>query len=72
MYIYEGHMGGFYQSDESIPYEYLYCDSCGDSDYLLGEANTREELNNLFTDTMREVYLSEYLESVVDELFPKL
>jgi len=69
MYIYESHMGGFYKSDELIPYEHLYCDSCGDSDYLLGEANTKEELRSLFTETIREIFLSEYLDSIIEEFF---
>mgnify|MGYP002677881588 CR=1 FL=1 len=36
MYIYESHLGGFYESDEDIPFEELYCDECGDSDTLIG------------------------------------
>lgn len=36
MYIYESHLGGFYESDEDIPFEELYCEECGDSDTLIG------------------------------------
>lgn len=43
MYIYESHMGGLYTSDEPLDYEYLYCEECGDSDSLIGYADTKEE-----------------------------
>ena len=46
MYIYEGHMGGLYTSDEPLDYEDLYCDQCGDSDWLIGYAETKEEAWN--------------------------
>ncbi|MDB2010660.1 hypothetical protein [[Clostridium] symbiosum] len=50
MYIYEGHMGSLYVSDKPLDYEDTYCEICGDSDYLLGQANTREEAWNLLKD----------------------
>ncbi len=37
MYVYESHLGGVYLSDEIIPFDALYCETCGDSDELLGE-----------------------------------
>ena len=43
MYIYESHMGGLYTSDYPLDYEQTYCETCGDSDFLLGYAETREE-----------------------------
>lgn len=43
MYIYEGHTGSLYTSDEVLDYEDTYCETCGDSDWLIGYANTREE-----------------------------
>ena len=43
MYVYEGHMGSLYISDEVLDYEDLHCDQCGDSDWLVGYADTREE-----------------------------
>jgi hypothetical protein len=43
MYIYESHLGGFYASDEVIDPETLYCETCGDSDDLLGEFETAED-----------------------------
>ena len=50
MYIYESHMGGLYTSDEPLDYEDLYCEECGDSDWLVGYAETREDAWNLFKD----------------------
>lgn len=43
IYIYEGHMGNLYTSDEPLDYDELYCEQCGDSDWLLGYAETKEE-----------------------------
>lgn len=37
MYVYESHLSGVYLSDEIIPFDALYCETCGDSDRLLGE-----------------------------------
>ena len=50
MYIYESHMGGLYTSDDPLDYEDLYCEECGDSDRLIGYAETREDAWNLFKD----------------------
>lgn len=43
MYIYEGHMGSLYTSDCELDYEALYCEQCGDSNWLIGQADTRNE-----------------------------
>lgn len=50
MYIYEGHMGSLFTSIEEIDPELLYCETCGDSDWLLGEADTREEAWEILKD----------------------
>ena len=47
MYIYENHMGGLYVSEEPLENEDLYCEQCGDSDFLIGYADTKEEAWNL-------------------------
>ena len=49
MYIYENHLGGLYTTDEELSFEELYCEVCGDSDYLLGYAETREEAKKILT-----------------------
>lgn len=40
-------MGSLYTSDEKLDYEDTYCETCGDSDWLIGYVNTREEAWNL-------------------------
>ena len=43
MYIYEGHLGCLYTSDEYLDYDDLFCEQCGESDWLIGYATTKEE-----------------------------
>ena len=50
MYIYQGHLGSLYTSDECLDYDDLYCEQCGDSDWLIGYAATKEEAWDLLTD----------------------
>lgn len=50
MYIYQSHMGGLYTSDDELDYEQTYCETCGDSDWLIGYAETREDAWNLLKD----------------------
>ena len=47
MYIYEGHLGGLYTTEEPLEYEDLYCEECEDSDTLIGYAETKEEAWNV-------------------------
>ena len=49
-YLYENHMGGIYTSDEKLDYDYLYCEQCGDSDWLYGSFETFKEFWKLFKD----------------------
>ena len=48
MFIYESHMGGLFASETEYDEDSLYCDTCGDSDMLIGEANNKEELLRYF------------------------
>jgi len=48
MFIYESHMGGFFTSDHQLSFDEIYCEQCGDSDHLIGEANTAEDAWKLF------------------------
>lgn len=50
MYIYEDHMGGLYVSDRELSYEERHCEQCGDTDWLIGYATTKEEAWNLLKD----------------------
>ena len=66
MYIYESHMGGFYTS---VDYQMdTYCDSCGDSDSFISEANTQAEAKE-FLDAyiFRECYTDEYIKEFIEE-----
>ena len=47
MYIYEDHLGGLYTSDRALSYEERHCEQCGDTDWLVGYATTKEEAWNL-------------------------
>ena len=50
MYIYESHMGGIYVEERVLDYEETYCETCGDSDWLIGSAATRKSAWNLLKD----------------------
>lgn len=50
MYIYEGHLGSLYVTDHKLDYEETYCGQCGDSDYLIGYAETKEEAWSILKD----------------------
>jgi len=63
MYIYENHLGGLYATEDLLDYENLHCETCGDSDTLLGKANTREEfLSMIDIEGWNEKYLKEFLD----------
>lgn len=68
MYIYESHMGGFYATTEELDYEWLYCETCGDSDRYIGVANSRKEARRLLKGFYTEAYglkqIKEFIKSV--------
>lgn len=43
-------MGSLFTTDELLSYEECYCETCGDSDWLIGEADTRKEAWELLKD----------------------
>ena len=49
-YLYESHLGGIYITDEEQDFENLYCEQCGDSDWLIGSFETIEDFWNLVKD----------------------
>lgn len=72
MYIYESHMGGLFTSDEEIDDDFLYCDQCGDWDWLIGYATTKEEAFNLLKDYYNwdddgDEYIQEFINSNWDD-----
>lgn len=50
MYIYAGHMGSLFVSLWKLDSDECYCETCGDSDELIGYAETKEEAWNLLKD----------------------
>lgn len=42
MYIYESHTGGLYTTDHELSYKARYCETCNDSDFIIGCAETRK------------------------------
>ena len=49
-YLYQGHIGGLYTSDEQLDYDRLYCEQCGDSDWFLGAFETLKDFWELIKD----------------------
>lgn len=73
MYLYESHLGGLYITEDIRSYDELYCETCGDSDWELGEFETLEEFWNLISD---EVSIDgsgglslQYIFPIIDNLF---
>lgn len=50
MYLYESHLGGYYISEDEIPYEDLYCETCGDSDQYLCSGTEEEIISQFYYD----------------------
>lgn len=68
-YVYENHMGGLYTSEEPLPFDYLYCETCGDIDWELGYFENRAEAKEMIEeyDCFADTYVKEFL----DENFPE-
>jgi hypothetical protein len=61
-YIYENHLGGgLYASEDKLSFEQTYCDVCGDSDWELGFASTKDEARELLNGDYAPKYLREFL-----------
>ena len=50
LYIYESHLGDLYAYDFMLDDKDLYCEQCGDWDWLIGSAATRAEAWDLLKD----------------------
>lgn len=50
MYIYQGHLGSLYATEYELDYDELYCEQCGDSDWLIGEADVAKQAWSLLKD----------------------
>ena len=49
-YLYESHLGGIYVSNKKLSSQALHCNSCGDSDWLIGAFETIEDFWLLIKD----------------------
>lgn len=66
MYIYEGHLGNLYVSNNKLNFNDLYCETCGDWDRLIGKAQTKEEAFNLF---QKDEWNMEYIKDFINKYF---
>ena len=68
MYLYESHMGGLYLSEKVLSYDDLYCETCGDSDWLLGEVDTWQDVLDRITEEDGFIpYAADFLEEFKEE-----
>lgn len=68
LYIYESHLGSeLYSSDEELEWDQLYCEQCGDYDWLVGEVETRKEAYELLRGAYDEEYIAEFLNKCFEE-----
>ena len=63
VYIYKSHLGGLYVETEDIPWDDLYCETCGDSDELLFSTDDLEDVAKYFLDE-GDMYLASDIQSV--------
>ena len=49
-YLYESHLGGIYITDNMLDRDRLYCEDCGDSDWLIGPFETVKDFWALIAD----------------------
>lgn len=49
-YLYESHLGGLYISDIQLDRNALYCEQCGDYDWLIGQFETIKDFWSLIKD----------------------
>jgi hypothetical protein len=69
MYIYENHLGGgLYATVEELDFDARFCETCGDCEMFIGEANNRKEAFRLIT---RMTYTKEHKREFLDMYFPK-
>lgn len=63
-YLYESHLGYVYITKRKASCDELYCDTCNDSDELLGEFKSEAQLRKLLE---REDFYSEVIDDIVKD-----
>lgn len=71
MYLYQSHMGGLYWEEESLPWENLYCETCGDSDTKIGYFESAIDVLKYMADDIdaQDGHGGLSIEYVLEELF---
>lgn len=71
-YLYENHLGGYFSSEKKYSHKQLYCEECGDCDYLIGEFTDEKSLRELLNDIVDPEYAADgYIDRLVEDEFPK-
>lgn len=47
VYLYRNRLGGFYAENRPLSWQECHCSECGENDYLIGKAGTKEEAWNI-------------------------
>lgn len=74
MYLYEGHLGSLYFTNRKRSYDELYCSQCDNSDWLLGEVESWEDvidaigITSIQVDTTDGGWAREYVYELIQEL----
>lgn len=63
-YLYESRLGDAYIAKRNLSYDETYCDTCNDSDDLLGEFKSEAQLRKLLE---REDFYSEVIDDIVKD-----
>ena len=71
MYLYQSHMGGLYSEEESLPWEELYCETCGDSDIEIGNFESAIDVLKYMADEIdaNDGHGGYFIEDVLDALY---
>lgn len=60
-FVYESHLGGIYLRLNELDYDDLYCETCGDSDTLVGVVTCYDEFRDLFPYADRDYLISKWM-----------
>lgn len=63
-YLYESHLGDAYITKRKMSYDETHCDTCNDSDELLGEFKSEAQLRKMLE---RENFYPEVIDDIVKD-----
>lgn len=67
LYIYLSHIGALFTSEEELDFDDRYCELCGDYDWFIGCANTKEEARNLLINNDVILLDTKYIEEFINK-----